>query len=185
MQRFFSPFLCVIDSVLYFSMLVHDSSPTNAPTHTLILSGGEKTDSYELVLFVFLIYWSSFCGSGINCFTSSATLPSLTSVVIKLKKVNEITRLICQHDFIFGGGGWNDNISWMVLKLHYKRAIVCFYQVVRFLRGGLWVQHVPLIQKRSACIIKIHFRFRNSYKSPNFLKIFDRISKNNKLQCNW
>lgn len=129
-------------AVLYVSMLVHDSTPTNAPTHTLISSAGEKTDSYELVFFnllkQFLCVWNKL--SHLICNTS-IFVTQTTSVVIKLKKVNEITRLICQHDFIFFWGGWNDNISWMVLKLHYKRAIVCFYQVVRFLRGGgLWTR---------------------------------------------
>lgn len=53
----------LIDSVLYFSMLVHDSSPTNAPTHTHTFTGGEKTDSYELVV-VFLFIEAVFVGLG-------------------------------------------------------------------------------------------------------------------------
>lgn len=48
----------------------------------------------------------------------------------------------------------------MVLKLHYKRAIMCFYQVVRFLRRGFWIKRITNPKKKiKPCIIKIHFRF--------------------------
>lgn len=72
----------------------------------------------------------------------------ITSDSIKLKWIKSRgARLICQHNFIFMGGKWNDNISWMVLNLHYKRAIMCFHQVVRFLQRGFWIKQVSLIKK--------------------------------------
>lgn len=87
-------------------MLVHDSTPTNAPTHTLISSGGEKTLVWIRFCFnllkQFLCVWNKLFHLICN---TSIFVTQTTSVVIKLKKVNEITRLICQHDFIFLEGG--------------------------------------------------------------------------------
>lgn len=89
----------------------------------------------------------------------------------------------------------------MVLKLHYKRASTCLYQVVRFSlkkNGAICIDYSINGPKKR--VIKIHFQLirvlvadfsQKVIKIPKFslpFSNFDRLTNNknntNKLQCN-
>lgn len=64
----------------------------------------------------------------------------IISVVIKKNKLKEIT-WSTSHSltwFISWGGKWKDNIGWMVLKLHYKRASMCLSSSGQIPFGEKW-----------------------------------------------